>query len=121
MATKKVEIQRTDDGKYICRCCGKAYDESEMCHNGFGVTSVCSSCNSKNRSAAAKKRSVKNTEINELKLEIAELKRQLKESTTNALKQASGRDLLLELKSRGCYEGDITIVKRTTIKLQDFE
>jgi predicted transcriptional regulator len=121
---KKKEVRRTEEGFYICDKCGGYFEESEMTRGRFGVIGICKSCTGKAHSEGAKKRKQKqdamSQEIQDLRMEIAELKRQIKEKADNALSHATGRELLIELKNRG-YEGQFTVVTRKTIDLSKLD
>lgn len=121
---KKKEVRRTEEGFYICDKCGGYFEENEMTRGRYGVIGICKSCTGKAHSEGAKRRKQKQDamaqEIQDLRLEITELKRQIKEKADNALSYATGRDLLLELKKRG-YEGQFTVVTRKTIDLSKLD
>ena len=121
---QKKEIKRTEEGFYICDRCGGYFEEHEMTRGRYGVIGICKTCTGKAHSEGAKKRveskKAQEQELQDLRIEVAELKRQLKEMQANTLENIKGRDLLLELKKRG-YEGNITVVTRRNIDLQHFE
>lgn len=121
---KKKEVRRTEEGFYICDKCGGYFEENEMTRGRYGVIGICKSCTGKAHSEGAKKRKQKQDamaqEIQDLRIEISELKRQIKEKADNALSHATGHELLLELKNRG-YEGQFTVVTRKTIDLSKLD
>ena len=121
---KKKEVRRTEEGFYICDKCGGYFEEDEMTRGRYGIIGICKSCTGKAHSEGAKKRKQKQDamaqEIQELRIEVAELKHQIKEKVDSALAHATGRDLLLELKKRG-YEGQFTVVTRKTIDLSKLD
>lgn len=121
---KKKEVRRTEEGLYICDRCGEYFEEKDMTRGRYGIIGICKSCTGKAHSEGAKKRKQKQDamaqEIQDLRIEISELKRQIKEKADNALSHATGRDLIHELKKRG-YEGNITVVTKQTFDLQKFD
>jgi len=121
---KKKEVRRTEEGFYICDKCGGYFEEHEMSRGRHGIIGICKSCIGKAHSEGAKKRKEKQDaleqEVKDLRIEISELKRQIKEKSDNALAHTTGRELLLELKKRG-YEGQFTVVTRKTIDLSKLD
>ena len=95
-----------------------------MTRGRFGIIGICKKCTSESHNEGAKNRKKKldaqNKELQDLRIEVAELKRQLAEQNANALEHATGRDLIHELKKRG-YEGNITVVTKRTFDLQKFD
>lgn len=121
---ERKEVRRTEEGFYICDRCGGYFEEHEMSRGRFGIIGICKTCVGKAHREGAERREQKRNalqqEVKDLRIEVADLKRQIKESADNALSRATGRDLLLELKRRG-YEGQFTIVTRKTIDLSKLE
>jgi len=121
---QKKEVKRTEEGFYICDRCGGYFEEEDMTRGRFGIIGICKKCTSESHKEGAKNRKKKldaqNKELQDLRIEVAELKRQLVEQNANALKHATGRDLIHELKKRG-YEGNITVVTKRTFDLQKFD
>lgn len=121
---QRKEVRRTEEGFYICDRCGGYFEEQDMTRGRYGIIGICKTCTGKAHSEGAKNRKHKQDamkqEIQELRIEIAELKRQIKEKANNALSHATGRELLLELKNRG-YEGQFTVVTRKTIDLSNLD
>lgn len=124
MATQKKEVRRTEEGFYICDRCGGYFEEHEMTRGRYGIIGLCKTCTGKAHSDGAKMRKQKQDamkqELQDLRIEISELKRQLSERNANTLAHVSGRELLLELKNRG-YEGQFTVVTRKTIDLSKLD
>lgn len=121
---QKKQVQRTEEGFYICERCGGYFEESEMTKGRYGVTCLCKNCTSEahKKGAENRKRVQDNLkqEVESLRIELADLKRQMRETADVALKRATGRELLLELKSRG-YEGKFVVVTRKEIDLSKLE
>jgi len=121
---QRKEVRRTEEGFYICDRCGGYFEEEDMTRGRYGIIGICKTCTGKAHSEGAKKRKTNTDnmkkEIQDLRIEVAELKRQIKEKADNALSHATGRELLLELKNRG-YEGQFTVVTRKTIDLSKIE
>ena len=121
---QKKEVRRTEEGLYICDRCGEYFEEQDMTRGRYGIIGICKSCTGKAHSEGAKNRKNKQDamkrEIQELRIEVADLQRQLRERDDKTLEHVSGLDLILELKRRG-YEGNITIVQRKTVDLTKFE
>ena len=95
---KKKQVRRTEEGFYICDKCGGYFEENEMTRGRYGVIGICKSCTGKAHSEGAKKRKQKQDamarEIQDLRLEIAELKRQIKEKAIRRLKHTSRSKIL---------------------------
>jgi len=121
---QKKEVRRTEEGFYICDRCGGYFEEHEMSRGRYGVIGICKTCVGKAHSEGAQKREQKKAELEkelqQLRIEVADLKRQLAEANNKTLDNISGRDLIRELKKRG-YEGNITVVTKRTFDLQHFE
>jgi len=121
---QRKEVRRTEEGFYICDRCGGYFEEQDMTRGRYGIIGICKTCTGKAHSEGAKNRKNKQDamkqELQDLRLENSELKREIKEKADNALKHATGRELLLELKNRG-YEGQFTVVTRKTIDLSRLE
>ena len=121
---QKKEVKRTEEGFYICDRCGGYFEEEEMTRGRYGIIGICKKCTSEAHKEGAKNRKQKQDaqkhELQELRIEVADLKRQLREQNENKLANLTGRDLLLELKRRG-YEGQFTVVTRKTIDLSRLE
>lgn len=121
---QKKEVRRTEEGFYICDRCGGYFEEQDMTRGRYGIIGICKTCTGKAHSEGAKNRKqkylAKEQEIKDLRIEVADLKRQLQECQTNAIKHASGRDLFLELKSRG-YEGKFVVVTRKEVDLSKLD
>lgn len=124
MANPKKEIRRTEEGFYICDRCGGYFEEHEMAHGRYGVMSVCKTCNSKARSESMSKHGkeleLAKQELLELRKEVAELKRQLRESAEKNLKAFTPRQLMRELHNRG-YRGELEFVKVTKVDISKME
>lgn len=121
---QRKEVRRTEEGFYICDRCGGYFEEQDMTRGRYGIIGICKTCTGKAHSEGAKNRKNKQDamkqELQDLRIENSELKREIKEKADNALKHATGRELLLELKNRG-YEGQFTVVTRKTIDLSRLE
>ena len=121
---QKKEVRRTEEGFYICDRCGGYFEEHEMTRGRYGIIGICKKCTGEAHKEGAKARTERaanqKRELEELRTDNADLKRQLREAVANALAKATGRELLLELKRRG-YEGNFTIVTRKTIDLSKLE
>lgn len=121
---ERKEVRRTEEGFYICDRCGGYFEEEEMSRGRYGIIGICKTCVGKAHKEGAVLRQQKHDamvhELKELRIEVADLKRQLSERNTNTLEHCTGRDLLLELKRRG-YEGSFTVVTRKTIDLSKLE
>lgn len=121
---EKKQVRRTEEGFYICDKCGGYFEENEMTRGRFGIIGQCKKCTGKAHAEGAKLRKQKQDamkqELQDLRIEVADLKRQLAERNGNTLEHISGRELLLELKRRG-YEGQFTVVTRKTVDLSRLE
>lgn len=89
----------------VCKCCGTEQQIGNFVKNVFGYTSVCKTCNSKNRKLAKQKQS----QLKQQALDAVNA-RNLK------LSDFTPRELMAELKRRG-YDGKITYVETHTIDL----
>jgi len=121
---QKKEVRRTEEGFYICDRCGGYFEEDEMTRGRYGIIGICKTCTGKAHSEGAKNRKKKQEnmqqELQELRIEIADLKRQLAEKNKNVLENITPREMLLELKRRG-YEGKLEYVSRKTVDLSKLE
>lgn len=121
---QKKEVRRTEEGFYICDRCGGYFEEHEMSRGRYGVIGICRKCVGKAHSDGAKRREQKRNaaeqELKELRMEIADLKRQLSERNANTLEHVTPREMLIELKKRG-YEGKLEYVSRKVIDLSKLE
>lgn len=108
------EMKRTEEGFYICDRCGGYFEEQEMCKGRYGITTLCKNCTSEAHKEGAKKRknslNAQKQELQELRMENAELKRQMRETANSALNRATPRDLMHELFNRG-YHGELEYTK----------
>lgn len=121
---QKKEVRRTEEGFYICDRCGGYFEEQDMTRGRYGITGICKTCTGKAHSEGAKNRKHKQDamkqELQELRIEISELKRQLADKNKNVLANVTPREMLLELKKRG-YEGTLEYVSRKTVDLSKLE
>lgn len=121
---QKKEVRRTEEGFYICDKCGGYFEEHEMSRGRYGIIGICKTCVGEAHKEGAKKRvnakKAMEQELQDLRIEVAELKRKLADRNANALTHATGRELLLELKNRG-YEGTFVVVTRKEIDLSKLE
>ena len=67
-----------------------------------------------------KKQDSMKQELQELRMEIDDLKRQLADKNKNILAHVTPREMLLELRNRG-YEGTLEYVSRKTVDLSKLE
>lgn len=91
-----------------CKQCEKELPIQEFSKNAYGYTSICKSCNSHNRSEAAKKRNGKIVRDYEQEIEKA---KQLR------LSEFTPRELIIELRKRG-YEGTLRYVEVHEINIE---
>lgn len=121
---KRKEVRRTEEGFYICDRCGGYFEEDEMTKGRYGVTGICKACVGKAHSDAAKNRknnkALMQQELDELRIDVADLKRQLKEAVDEALTKATPRELMRELYKRG-YKGELEFVKVTKVDISKLE
>ena len=121
---QKKEVRRTEEGFYVCDRCGGYFEEEDMTRGRYGIIGICKKCTGEahKEGAAIRKQKLdaQKQELQQLRIEVADLKRQLSERTANTLEHATGRDLLLELKRRG-YEGKFVVVTRKEIDLSKLE
>lgn len=121
---QRKEVRRTEEGFYICDRCGGYFEEDDMTRGRFGIIGICKKCTGEAHKEGAKKRvnakKAMEQELQDLRIEVAELKRKLADKNANALTHATGRELLLELKNRG-YEGTFVVVTRKEIDLSKLE
>lgn len=121
---QRKEVRRTEEGFYICDRCGGYFEEEDMTRGRYGIIGICKKCTGEAHKEGAALRKQKldaqKQELENLRIEIADLKRQLRERNANTLEHCTGRELLLELKKRG-YEGQFTVVTRKTIDLSRLE
>lgn len=121
---QKKEVRRTEEGFYICDRCGGYFEEQDMTRGRYGIIGICKTCTGKAHSEGAKNRKHKQDamkqELQELRIEISELKRQLADKNKNVLANVTPREMLLELKKRG-YEGTLEYVSRKTVDLSKLE
>ena len=121
---EKKEIRRTKEGFYICDKCGGYFEENEMSRGRYGVIGICKSCVAKSHKEGALRREEKKRaleqELKDLRIEVADLKRQIKESVGNALSKVTPRDLMRELHNRG-YNGELEYTKVTKVDISKLE
>ena len=121
---QKKEVRRTEEGFYICDRCGGYFEENEMTRGRYGIIGICKKCTGEAHKEGAKNRKQKldaqKQELLDLRIEIAELKRQLADKNKNILAHVTPREMMLELKSRG-YEGNLYYVCRNEIDLSRLE
>lgn len=107
---QKKEVRRTEEGFYICDRCGGYFEEDEMTRGRYGIIGICKKCTSEAHKEGAKNRInakiAMEQELKDLRIEVADLKRQLRETREHALKACSPRDLMEELHNRG-YDGEL--------------
>lgn len=107
---EKKEVRRTEDGFYICDKCGGYFEEHEMSRGRYGVIGICKTCVGKAHKEGALRREEKKRateqELKDLRIEVAELKRQLREAKSHSIESFSARDLMEELHRRG-YDGEL--------------
>lgn len=121
---QKKEVRRTEEGFYICDRCGGYFEENEMTRGRYGIIGICKKCTGEAHKEGAKNRKKKldaqKQELLDLRIEIAELKRQLADKNKNILAHVTPREMMLELKNRG-YEGNLYYVCRKEIDLSRLE
>ena len=121
---QKKEVRRTEEGFYICDRCGGYFEEQDMTRGRYGIIGICKTCTGKAHSEGAKNRKKKQDsmkqELQELRMEIDDLKRQLADKNKNILAHVTPREMLLELRNRG-YEGTLEYVSRKTVDLSKLE
>lgn len=121
---QKKEVRRTEEGLYICDRCGEYFEEQDMTRGRYGIIGICKSCTGKAHSEGAKNRKqkaeAKNKELQELRIEVAELKRQLREASKHALDACTPRELMKELHNRG-YNGELEYTKVTKIDISKLD
>ena len=121
---KKKEVRRTEEGFYICERCGGYFEENEMSRGRHGIIGICKTCVGKAHKEGAERREQKRKaleqEVKDLRIEVADLKRQLKESVGNALSKATPRNLMRELHNRG-YTGELEYTKVTKVDISKLE
>ncbi len=121
---EKKEVRRTEEGFYICDKCGGYFEEHEMSRGRYGVIGICKTCVGKAHKEGALRREEKKRaleqELKDLRIEVADLKRQIKESVGNALSKATPRDLMRELHNRG-YNGELEYTKVTKVDISKLE
>ena len=121
---KKKEVRRTEEGFYICDKCGGYFEEHEMSRGRYGVIGICKTCVGESHREGALKRAEKERalqqEVKDLRIEVADLKRQIKESANNALSKATSRDLMRELHNRG-YNGELEYTKVTKVDISKLD
>ena len=124
MSYKKKQVQRTEEGLYICDRCGEYFEEQDMTRGRYGIIGICKSCTGKAHAEGAKNRKQKaekqENELQELRIEIAELKRQLREASEHALSVCTPRGLMKELHNRG-YKGELEYVKVTKVDISKLD
>lgn len=121
---KKKEIRRTEEGFYICERCGGYFEENEMSRGRHGIIGICKTCVGKAHKEGAERREQKRNalqqEVKDLRIEVADLKRQIKEAADNALSKETPRDLMRELHNRG-YNGELEYTKVTKVDISKLE
>lgn len=121
---KKKEVRRTEEGFYICERCGGYFEENEMSRGRHGIIGICKTCVGKAHKEGALRREEKQRaleqELKDLRIEVADLKRQLREVTENKLSSCMPRDLMRELHKRG-YNGELEYTKVTKVDISKLE
>lgn len=121
---QKKEVRRTEEGFYICDKCGGYFEEHEMSRGRYGIIGICKTCVGKAHKEGAERREQKRNaleqEVKDLRIEVADLKRQIKEAVNNALSKATPRDLMRELHNRG-YNGELEYTKVTKVDISKLE
>ena len=121
---QRKQVRRTEEGLYICDRCGEYFEEQDMTRGRYGIIGICKSCTGKAHSEGAKNRkNVKvamQNELQELRIEVAELKRQLQEASKRALDAATPREMMKELYSRG-YIGELEYTKVTKVDISKLD
>lgn len=119
-AKEKKVVRRTEEGLYICDRCGEYFEEQDMTRGRYGIIGLCKSCVGKAHADGAKRREEKKAamenEVKELRIEVAELKRQLREAGQHAMDACTPRDLMAELYKRG-FKGELEYVKVTKVDI----
>lgn len=121
---QKKTVRRTEEGFYICDKCGGYFEEHEMSRGRYGIIGICKTCVGKAHKEGAERREQKRNaleqEVKDLRIEVADLKRQIKEAADNALSKATPRDLMRELHNRG-YNGELEYTKVTKVDISKLE
>lgn len=121
---QRKQVRRTEEGLYICDRCGEYFEEQDMTRGRFGIIGICKSCTGKAHSEGAKNRknarAAMEAELQELRIEVADLKRQLKEVGKHALDACTPRDIMIELYNRG-YRGELQYTKVTKVDISKLE
>ena len=121
---QRKEVRRTEEGFYICDRCGGYFEEDEMTRGRFGIIGICKSCTGKAHSEGAKNRknakAAMEKELQELRIEVADLKRQLREVGKRALDAATPREMMKELYARG-YKGELEYTKVTKVDISKLD
>ena len=117
---QRKEVRRTEEGFYICDRCGGYFEEQDMTRGRYGIIGMCKSCTGKAHSEGAKKRKQKQDamveEIQELRIEIADLKRQLADKNADKLAHVTPREMLVRLKQMGySLDGKLYYVTRKEV------
>lgn len=121
---QRKQVRRTEEGLYICDRCGEYFEEQDMTRGRYGIIGICKSCTGKAHSEGAKNRNnvkvAMQNELQELRIEVAELKRQLQEASKRALDAATPREMMKELYSRG-YSGELEYTKVTKVDISKLD
>lgn len=121
---QKKTVRRTEEGFYICDKCGGYFEEHEMSRGRYGIIGMCKTCVGKAHKEGAERREQKRNaleqEVKDLRIEVADLKRQIKEAVNNALSKATPRDLMRELHNSG-YNGELEYTKVTKVDISKLE
>lgn len=121
---ERKEVRRTEEGLYICDRCGEYFEEQDMSRGRYGVIGLCKKCVGEAHRQGAYNRKKNNDnlkqEVEQLRIECAELKRQLREKAESKLAVCTPRDLMAELYRRG-YKGELEYVKVTKVDISKME
>ena len=121
---QRKEVKRTDEGFYICDRCGGYFEEDDMTRGRYGIIGICKKCTGESHKEGAKNRKQKadaiKQELQELRLEVADLKRQLREASEKTLAHVTPREMMLRLKQLG-YAGTLEYTQVKTIDLSRLE
>lgn len=121
---QRKEVKRTEEGFYVCDRCGGYFEENEMTRGRYGIIGICKTCTGKAHSEGAKNRKQKadamKHELQELRIEVSDLKRQLREASEKTLAHVTPREMMIMLKQLG-YTGTLEYTQVKTIDLSRLE
>lgn len=123
---QRKEVRRTEEGFYICDRCGGYFEEQDMTRGRYGIIGICKTCTGKAHSEGAKNRKNKQDamqqELQELRIEISELKRQLADKNADKLAHVTPREMLVRLKQMGySLDGKLYYVTRKEVDWSKLE